>query len=141
MSVGDCLIGLDSTGQTKEVDWPYHAQKCLSTTAKFFTRKGHSAGFDSNAAEALLKVGNPSVVILDIGLEFFMKMDDTPLEASDALPVQGCHAVAISGFRRIGNRRQFRLKNSWGAGWGSNGQVWASAEYLELRSSGLIRLV
>lgn len=140
MSVGDCLTALKETGQTKEAEWPYHSGNCLSATARFFKREGKLTPFDASKVEALLHAGNPPAVILNIGLEFFQKTDDVPIEASNALPAQACHAVVLTGTRLTGKRRHFRLRNSWGPNWGFEGQAWVSAEYLELRSSGFIRL-
>ncbi|QNN64627.1 hypothetical protein H9L12_10080 [Sphingomonas rhizophila] len=140
MSVNGCLAALDTEGQTTETDWPYNSPASVNTTAKYFTRKGYFEKFDAPLIEALVRAGMPIGVVLNIGLEFFRVTNDMPLEVTDALPVQACHALIISGFRTTSGKCYFRLKNSWGPGWGRDGHAWASANYLALRSPGIIRL-
>lgn len=34
------------------------------------------------------------------------------------------HAVVLSGFRTVGNQKQFLIHNSWGTSWGEGGYAW-----------------
>jgi hypothetical protein len=34
------------------------------------------------------------------------------------------HAVVLSGYRTVGNAKQFLIHNSWGTGWGEGGYAW-----------------
>jgi hypothetical protein len=57
---------------------------------------------------------------------------DAAFESLDARTVWlGCrgqslggHALCLTGYRTINSRTQFRIRNSWGIGWGDNGSCW-----------------
>lgn len=57
--------------------------------------------------------------------------------SGDTLPLPGApsiggHAVCLVGYNREGDRVVFRLRNSWGTEWASNGYAWMPSEYLTL---------
>lgn len=52
--------------------------------------------------------------------------------------VRGGHAVCIVGYQRDENGLQFRVRNSWGPGWGKNGEVWIDSSWLSLQHCGEI---
>lgn len=140
ISVFMSLATLEMDGQTTEESWPYHAESCVNPSAIFHKRKGFREAFDGEAVAALLGRGTPVVIVIDIGEEFFTRVGDEPLEAGDALPKETCHAVIIAGSRLGRAGRYFRLRNSWGVGWGSHGHAWASTAYLLARSPTIVRI-
>jgi hypothetical protein len=43
----------------------------------------------------------------------------------------GRHAMIICGVRRVGDRRQYWVRNSWGQGWGIAGYCWLDESYIK----------
>ena len=46
----------------------------------------------------------------------------------------GLHAMIIIGVRRVGGRRQFLRRNSWGPHWGDDGHAWCDQDFVLLDS-------
>jgi hypothetical protein len=134
------LAALTHDGQTIEACWPYHSPSCLDPLAIFHKRSGQREGFNPNSISTLLKSGIPSVLILDIGAEFFFCDGASELQMMHIEPVEACHAVVITGTRLKEGDRHFRLKNSWGSDWADGGYVWASASYILCRSPFIVRV-
>ncbi len=44
--------------------------------------------------------------------------------------IVGRHAMVVVGVRKSNGRRQFKIRNSWGEGFGLGGYVWFEEEYL-----------
>lgn len=45
---------------------------------------------------------------------------------------KGLHAMIITGVRRVGDRRHFLRRNSWGPYWGDDGHVWCDEDFVLL---------
>lgn len=45
---------------------------------------------------------------------------------------EGLHAMILVGVRRVGQRRQFLRRNSWGKAWGDQGHAWCDQDYVLL---------
>lgn len=46
--------------------------------------------------------------------------------------VKGRHAQIICGVRRVNNKREFKLRNSWSYRWGERGYAWVTEEYVRV---------
>jgi C1A family cysteine protease len=44
--------------------------------------------------------------------------------------IKGRHAMLVVGVRYNNGRREFLWRNSWSAGWGFNGHIWVTEEYM-----------
>lgn len=80
-----------------------------------------------------LECGHPVAVGLRTTAQWQTLLGGT----SDRLPppdgdVEAGHAVALVGFQRDATGLEFRVRNSWGAGWGDGGEAWLPAEWLSL---------
>jgi hypothetical protein len=73
--------------------------------------------------------------VLETGADVWagMDIDATAWKVSATNPVipeysatEGGHAVALAGYRKTANGRQFLIHNSWGGTWGDHGFAWAS---------------
>lgn len=81
--------------------------------------------------EAALRLGHPVIVSVQVGQAFadFDGSGDVVWNAPSR-PL-GRHAMVVVGVRwdSLG-RRQFKLRNSWGAGWGEQGYAWATEAWI-----------
>lgn len=75
--------------------------------------------------------GHPVVVGLAVTAAWQMLAGDTlPPPAGESI---GGHAVVLTGYRRTAEASvEFRVHNSWGAGWGDNGEAWLPAAWLAI---------
>lgn len=71
--------------------------------------------------------GHPVVVGLSITDGWFVCAGDLPEPSG---PSVGGHATVLVGYDR--SRRAFRLRNSWGRGWGEDGYAWLPFAWLSL---------
>lgn len=140
---------LASTGICSEIDWAYNPSKVLvSPPAKAFLQASNnrlkayyaiqSTGDDRLAdMELAVHANHPVTFGTQVGMDLEQyegsaadknKIFDYPITSA------GGHALAVMGVRRVMGRRSWKIRNSWGRGWGLNGYFWASDSYM--RSSG-----
>lgn len=72
------------------------------------------------------------VLVLSIGEEFYDHCD--LLTEHMIADEEARHAVVITGTKLEDSIRWFHVRNSWGAGWGTEGYKWATATYLNKRA-------
>lgn len=81
--------------------------------------------------EAALRLGHPVIVSVQVG-QAFADFDGTGdvVWNPPSRPI-GRHAMVVVGVRwdSLG-RRQFKLRNSWGTGWGEQGYAWATEAWV-----------
>lgn len=124
---------LASPGQTTESAWPYNSITCLAQDPAYFHIITEFFAFSVDMIVAALKNGNPVVLVLGIGEEFY---EQYGLLTEDKIkPEEALHAIVISGTKLENSIRWFHVRNSWGEGWGTAGYKWATAAYLEKRAS------
>jgi C1A family cysteine protease len=80
---------------------------------------------DGDTLVAALARGNAIWVAVQINSEFFSndRMDRGAVIRRWTTPTSG-HAMAIVGYRKVANDRQFLLQNSWAEDWGDKGYAW-----------------
>lgn len=135
------LNALKHDGQPSEAKWPYHSSECLDPLAMYYKRSGLREAFDVGRVLGWLASGIPIVLILDIGIEFFLCSEGSILEQQHIEQAEACHAVVITGIYEKNSVHYLRLKNSWGEAWGDGGYVWASAPYISRRSPFIVRIL
>ena len=64
----------------------------------------------------------------------------TDYKAAIAARLHAAHAVCIVSSRIVGNKREYKIMNSWGTDWGDNGCCWISHDYLIRAFSELYRI-
>jgi Papain family cysteine protease len=81
--------------------------------------------------ELALRANHPVVSAAPVGKEFVAYRGGGHVFGP---PVQseGLHAMILVGVRRVGQRRQFLRRNSWGQAWGDRGHAWCDQDYVLL---------
>ena len=82
-----------------------------------------------NEIELAVRTNHPVVFGTVVGTNFLRCRDSSVLGIpSDE---KGRHAIICTGVRYgLNNKREFLIRNSWGAGWGVQGHAWLSEEYM-----------
>jgi len=77
-----------------------------------------------------LNAGRPIAIGARLG-DRFMKWNNSNIISSDTYNNPGMqhayHAMALVGYDD--NHRAFRVRNSWGTGWGDNGSIWVDYDF------------
>lgn len=134
ISLSSALQALKDSGQTYEHEWPYGGVIKPGLEKPFHTTGSNSFYFDENRIIELLKNMRSIVVALEIGEEFFLADALTCLTDKNRKPIEARHAILIVGSAVNSGERRFRIRNSWGKGWGDNGSIWVHWSYI---SSGI----
>lgn len=91
------------------------------------TQQGTSRG---DAAEKALRGGLP-VNFGTLVDKAFIAFRGGKVLTLPAGATEGGHAMLIVGVRRLANgKRLFKIRNSWGTGWGDDGYAWVTEEYI-----------
>ncbi|MFO0741629.1 MAG: C1 family peptidase [Labilithrix sp.] len=75
---------------------------------------------------AVLASGADIWAAFNIDSSSFVNRRMTNFVIPDWVFVDGGHALAISGYRKVNGQYQFLLHNSWGVSWGDQGYAWVS---------------
>jgi hypothetical protein len=78
--------------------------------------------------QAALMAFGPLVIAIDWDAAWDNPRPDGTLPARTGS--RGGHAIAVIGWRTVNGRIYFRLRNSWGASWGVNGDCYLSEDFL-----------
>jgi C1A family cysteine protease len=119
--------------------WPYDVhrftdrppQDCFGAAAKDLAVSYSRLRQNAGAMEACLAEGFPFV----FGFAAFEVIESAEVAADGILPLPhetdrpiGGHAVMAVGYDR--QKKKFKLRNSWGAGWGQEGYFWMPYDYV-----------
>jgi hypothetical protein len=96
---------------------------------------------DADQWSRALRAGNPLLTSIYVPVNFFaVRSNFYPAEEGGRS--SGCHAIVVVGyhpqFPLAGGKtvKAFKIRNSWGTGWGENGYTWIPSDLLfRLRSS------
>lgn len=82
-----------------------------------------------DAIEAALLADHPVAFGTKLGAEFeqYAGANDAAFDPPSA--PTGRHAMLLCGVRRRGGKREFMVRNSWGASWGRSGYAWIREPY------------
>jgi len=134
ISLSSALKTLVESGQTYEHEWPYGGHIKPGLKKPFNTIHSNNFQFDEDRIMKNLLGARSVVVGLGIGEEFFRADPFGRLSDKDRKPIEAQHALVITGSEIVAGTRNFRLRNSWGPGWGDAGSLWVHRSYL---SSGI----
>lgn len=131
------LKGLDQYGYTFENRCPYNDRdfKTKPSDDAFADAKKHKIGAYRRVARtveavcAALAEGDP--VLLGFPVRNF-KPDGRGVIPMPAGEIEGGHEVLIVGYDK--RRRLFRVRNSWGTGWGDKGRCWMHFDHVVAES-------
>lgn len=128
--IRDGMKVVASTGVCPEGEWPYDISRfteqppaqCYADAAKHLALIYQSVAQDAGALKAALAAGLPVVV----GISVYESFESAAVASSGVAPLPaageallGGHAVLLVGFDDAA--AVWRLRNSWGAGWGQQG--------------------
>lgn len=138
-SIRDAVKSLNAPGVCPETDWPYDISKftqkppdsCYATGkvdhSTLYKRVRQSLG----AIQACLAAGFP----VGIGFTVYESFETDSVAKSGMMPmpstrekVLGGHAVTVIGYRN--DKQLFKVRNSWGSGWGGQGNFFMPYAYL-----------
>ncbi len=129
---------LQEIGICPESIWPYTYENLKRTPSlEAFNMASDNTvsglyeiqGDRGDAVEVCINCGHPVVLGIAVGQNF---MESNGVDVlGPPRDEKGRHAVIITGVRTWpGGKRTFRLRNSWGDGWGHKGHCEISEEYL-----------
>ena len=136
--VGTYVVNATSTlarlGAPAESLWPYtadpYSQPALAAEEGAYDHKiaGHFQIADGALADVALAVraAHPVIFGVEVTQSF---VDFTGVRTySQSGKIVGGHCMVIDGVR--GNGAEFRVRNSWGTGWGEQGVAWVDAMFV-----------
>jgi C1A family cysteine protease len=134
-----CLRQANHVGVCSEADWPYdenyrQAPSLESTIRASENKIGGYRRIANQGRErvldlcAAMEADCPVVFGTGVGDEFLELYGDGVLGPPSA--IKGYHALVVVGYRVVGAKVQFRIRNSWGEAWGDGGRCWFTEEYM-----------
>ncbi|MCK6592126.1 MAG: C1 family peptidase [Polyangiaceae bacterium] len=106
----------------------YHAANDNKVTE--FYRINAAADERPDDIETALRSGHPVAFGTQVGPELTSYKGETDAAFGAPSTFEGRHAMLICGVRRRGGRREFWIRNSWGAEWGLGGYAWFDESYI-----------
>lgn len=134
---------LKKVGNCPEGEWPFILSRINRTPPARCYRKawamrgirGYYKIFDNGAARtaatrSALAEGKPVVFGTQIDAAFQDDDGPTLIDVPKGASIGG-HAMCVVGFRQVSGEWQYKIVNSWGTGWRSNGFAWFTEEFLQ----------
>jgi C1A family cysteine protease len=80
--------------------------------------------------EKAIRANHPVVISTGVGKDFMQYRGGNHILTSPT-KIEGYHAMVIVGVGwTINSKKKFLLRNSWSKGWGDNGYVWVTEDYI-----------
>jgi C1A family cysteine protease len=141
--IRDGVKVLHQTGCAPETDWPYDISKFAKAPPAKATKDAHKHKIASysrltggNDYRACLTEGYP----VCFGFSVFESFESETVAQTGIVPMPrkteqmlGGHAVVLIGYDNNfkGRGPYFEVRNSWGTGWGDDGNFWMPSAYVE----------
>lgn len=124
-----------SSGQPVEADFPYQATEPAAPVPSpptGFGLYGSTLSFralDPESIAQAIRCQIPIGLAMKLTRSFYYPVDG--IIAFESVPVSNVlHAVTVVGLGWNEGVLYFRIRNSWGDGWGMRGQAWLSGDYI-----------
>jgi C1A family cysteine protease len=132
-SIQDAILALAQTGLCEETLWPYDEskvfvappQKCYDEAKKCTALNHARVAQSATGLKSALHNGYP----VAFGFQVYSSFESAQVEQTGVMPlpvsgetVVGGHAVAFVGYDD--KKQMFKVRNSWGTGWGLSGYFW-----------------
>jgi C1A family cysteine protease len=145
--IHDALASLTKLGACRETTWDYNVGKVFThptleayreandNTITEFYQITASGTERINQIELALRAMHPIIFGTRVGSEFQSYYGEDKVFSIPSDDVGG-HAMLVTGVRtNATGSKEFYVRNSWGTGWGKQGHVWISADYLMWKST------
>jgi len=140
--IRNAIDSLRTLGVCRESTWPYDtskvfAQPPLEAYKESLDNKIQAyyriAGMNQSridGVEAAVRANHPVTIATAVDNSFLAYRGGGKVWHAPS-SWMGFHAMIVVGVRvSSSGRREFLLRNSWGAGWGDNGHVWVDEDYV-----------
>jgi hypothetical protein len=139
----DALISMGASSLSES---PYSGMNCAGTSRGNTSNKlanyrkiayneslaggSGKSGMDVENFKNYISQGKPIAIGAKLG-DRFMRWNNNSTISSDTYDNPGMqhamHAMTLSGYDD--NKQAFRVRNSWGSGWGDNGSIWVDYDF------------
>ncbi len=146
LNLGAISSAIEYDGQPAETGWPYILDLLPdddwsppADPGPIHRRRLERISCDLGSVREELGEGRPVVLLTDITRSFYEPVPGTIINPPASERREITHAVIAVGFGYLDAAACYLIRNSWGAGWGTNGYVWLHRDYLgpRLRSAGV----
>ena len=135
----DGVIALEKYGVCSEARWPYDVAEfatappatCYADAAGHLLPTAHAVPPTLAAMKQCIALGYPFVV----GIQIYGSFETAQVATTGVVPMPaagdallGGHAVLCVGYNDL--KKQWTMRNSWGAGWGAKGYFYLPYDYL-----------
>lgn len=140
--IANAIDSLRTLGVCREETWPYDVTKVfaqpplraykesLDNKVLEYYRIYGGATSRADGVEVAVRANHPVTIATAVDNSFIAYHGGGKVWMPPSSWV-GYHAMIVVGVRTTANgRREFLLRNSWGAGWGDNGHVWVDESYI-----------
>jgi len=141
--IRNCIDSFQRLGVAPESVWPYDVRQVfaqppirayqLSLDNKvnaYYTIQADR----SNSIEDAVRANHPVVFASDVSQEYTQYFNRSDVVWDTPRTWIGSHAQIIVGLRVVDGQRQFKVRNSWGTGWGLKGYFWMDYDYVADKS-------
>lgn len=136
------LEAVAQDGQPVEAGWPYRSTTPTPSDwtppafdGPIFLRRGETTPASWPRIVESLDQGRPALILTTLSASFFTPDADGVVRAPAAERPDPAlrHALVAVGHGVIDHQPALLVRNSWGAGWGRDGNAWLPADYLAAR--------
>jgi len=140
--IANAIDSLRTLGVCREETWPYDVTKVfaqpplraykesLDNKISEYYRVYGGATSRADGVEVAVRANHPVTIATAVDNSFIAYRGGGKVWMPPSSWV-GYHAMIVVGVRTTANgRREFLLRNSWGAGWGDNGRCWVDESYI-----------
>jgi len=140
--IANAIDSLRTLGVCREETWPYDVTKVfaqpplraykesLDNKVLEYYRIYGGATSRADGVEVAVRANHPVTIATAVDNSFIAYRGGGKVWMPPSSWV-GYHAMIVVGVRTTANgRREFLLRNSWGAGWGDNGHAWVHESYI-----------
>lgn len=139
--IRDGIKTLKSNGVPAETVWPYKPSKFATKPSKTAVKDAtlNEALSYARVAASLTAIQHTLAAVrpVVIGFTVYESFESDAVASSGIMPmpakgekVLGGHAVLVVGYKKIGTKLYWIVRNSWGTSWGDDGYFYMPAEYL-----------
>lgn len=141
--IHNAIDSLTKMGVCLESLWPYDVSKVFTQPNQICYKQGDDNTFKNyyqimsfdnerlDEIELAIRANHPVVFGTQVDQDLMNYTGDPNKVFEFPKNPKGGHAILVTGVRtNAAGKREFLIRNSWGAGWGIGGHAWFSSEYM-----------